>query len=350
MKKRQYLFLPLIGIILFLAACSNKNAVESDRDTIQLNVGIQGEESGGEDRNREDSPAMPAVDKERAVTEKTESRNEVSLEADAEKTQSEHMDGYPSAAEISAALADKKGLVYWLAPDPAVPNVCSTLNAETANTEKLWDAIHDRVFENANLTVQEMPEEYPYRCYQFNWNDQSWDLTIGSISIELRSDASLDEDTQESILDILTEWTGMGISFKTGEINHYAFTYNDLVLDEYGYSLGGDEWIPDSIISLGDNRISICNPVVIQSDCETIGTETLLTMDSARAICEAYYRAAASGVPSVSIITDVELVYYFADDQLLPAWRLTGQQYMTPNGHELSMLLDAVSGEIIRHA
>jgi len=347
MKKRQYLFLPLIGIILFLAACSNKNAVESDRDTIQLNVGIQGEESGGEDRNREDSPAMPAVDKERAVTEKTESRNEVSLEADAEKTQSEHMDGYPSAAEISAALADKKGLVYWLAPDQEVPNECSTLNAETANTEKLWDAIHDRVFENANLTVQEMPEEYPYRCYQFNWNDQSWDLTIGSISIELRSDASLDEDTQESILDILTEWTGMGVSFETGEINHYAFTYNGFTLDEYGYSPGGDEWMPESVVSLDDDRIFICNPIVIQGDCESFGAETLLTVDTARTIYDAYRMS--SGMAPVSVITDAELVYYFRDGQLLPAWRLAGQIFFSgPNGHEMAALLDAVSGEIIR--
>ncbi len=56
------------------------------------------------------------------------------------------MDSYPSAEEISAALTDEKGTVYWLAPDPAVPDVCQTLNAEAVNVQALWDAIHDRVF------------------------------------------------------------------------------------------------------------------------------------------------------------------------------------------------------------
>lgn len=357
MKKRRQILLALIGIILVLAACSNEKTAGYDQSAAQSNAEIQ---KGNKESqiDSEDVSPMEEVDQEKTAPEKNKSGDAEPQEV--QNTQPEGMDHYPSMAEISAALEDGKGIVYWLAPDPTVPDVCKTLNVETVNMEMLWNTILDRVFENASMIEEESPEAY--RRYRFDWNDLLWRLELADISFELHCDVGIDGEIldpvpdidgeiQDSILDILTKWTGMGLSFKNGEINHYAFTYNGLELDEYGYSPGGDEWVSDSIVSLGDGRIYIGNPVVIQGDRESISKESLLTMDSARAICEAYYRAAASGVPSVSIITNVELVYYFADNQLLPAWRLNGQQYITLDGYEqLSMLLDAVSGEIIRHA
>lgn len=288
---------------------------------------------------------MLASDREELVSEKNESEHPSIQEA--ENRQPEPIDGYPSNAEIVAALESEKANSYWLAPNPTVPDVYKTLNAETDNMEILWDTILDRVFENTNMTEEAMPDEYRNQRYQFSWNNQSWNVEISEYSIGLRSDASIDEDIRDSILDILTERTGMGVSFETGEINHYAFTYNGFTLDEYGYSPGGDEWMPESVVSLDDDRIFICNPIVIQGDCESFGAETLLTVDTARTIYDAYRMS--SGITPVSVITDVELVYYFRDGQLLPAWRLAGQIFFSgPNGHDMAALLDAVSGEIIR--
>lgn len=341
MKKRRQILLVLIGITLILTACSNANTTGTALSGFPSSAGKQGASKEGKTAS-EDSSSSPTAEKEKSVAEKDKLWSEVPQEA--ENTRSEC--NYPSVAEISTMLEDGEGNVYWLAPNPTVPDVCQTLNAETANTEALWDTIIDRVFENTSMIEEARPDKYSYRCYQFNWNNQSWDVQIGKFSIELRSDASIDGDIQDSILNILTEWTKMSLSFETGKIEHYVFTYNGLTLDEYGYSPGGDEWISDSIVSLSDDRIFICNPIVIRGDCETIETGTFLTMDSAHAIYEAYRMA--SGVPSVSAITGVELVYYFRDGQLLPAWRLTGQIYMSPNGFDLNALLDAVTGEIIR--
>ena len=162
----------------------------------------------------------------------------------------------------------------------------------------------------------------------------------------MRCDAGLDEDVRDCILKVLTEQTGMGVSFETREVDHYAFTCNGLTLDEGGYSLSAEERIPETIVWLGDDRIYICYPIVIQGDGETIETASFVNMDSVRQIYEAYWMA--SGLTAVPVITGVELTYYFRDGQLLPAWRLTGQIYFSENGHDFAALFDAVTGEIIR--
>ena len=344
MKKGQKTLLALIGFIWVLTACSNEKSVEQNPGSVPPNTGIQSENKEGQNVS-EDISSMLASDREELVSEKNESEHPSIQEA--ENRQPEPIDGYPSNAEIVAALESEKANSYWLAPNPTVPDVYKTLNAETDNMEILWDTILDRVFENTNMTEEAMPDEYRNQRYQFSWNNQSWNVEISEYSIGLRSDASIDEDIRDSILDILTERTGMGVSFETGEINHYAFTYNGFTLDEYGYSPGGDEWMPESVVSLDDDRIFICNPIVIQGDCERFGAETLLSVDTARTIYDAYRMS--SGITAVSVISDVELVYYFRDGQLLPAWRLAGQIFFSgPNGHDMAALLDAVSGEIIR--
>ncbi len=306
---------------------------------VSSSAGMRGENKEGQTAP-EDSPSTS--EEEKPIADKDESANVMPLEAES----AESAGSYPSADEISAALEEEKGTVYWLAPAPAIPDVCQTLNAETFNTETLWNTILDRVFENADMTEEEMPEEYQNHRYVFSWNDQTWNVEISGASISLRSDASIGEDIQDSILDTLTELTGMSVSFETGEADHYAFTCNGLMLDEYGYSPGGDEWIVESKVSLDDNSISIMNPVVLQGDGENIGTESFVDMDSVREIYEAYWMA--SGLSTVSVVTGVELVYYFRDGQLLPAWRLTGQFYHSENGHDFCALLDAVTGEIVR--
>lgn len=338
MKKGWQILLTLIGIILILTACSNEKAAEPDMSAVSSNPGIGDENKGGQSAPV-DSPAMLEADKEKPVAEKDKLGNEAPLEV-------ESVDSYPSADEISAALEDEKGTIYWLAPTLTVPDVCLTLNAETVNLQALWDTIHERVFENANLTVKEMPDGSSYTNYQFNWKNQSWELEIGDISIGLRCDAGLDENVRDSTLNVLTEQTGMGVSFVTGDPDHYAFTCNGLTLDEGGYSLSAEEWIPETTVSLDGDSISICYPLMIQGDGETIRTESFIDMDSVREIYKAYWTA--SGLSAVPVITGVELVYYFRDGQLLPAWRLTGQIYFSANGHDFAALLDAVTGEIIR--
>lgn len=345
MGKKRKILLALIGAILALTACSNERKADLDMDTgaAQSSSGIQRENK--EETSLKDCSSMMTVDIEKSASEKNESENEALLET--ENIQSENMNGYPSVAEISAAQAEGKGTVYWLASAPTVPEVCKALKAKTADMDTLWDTILDRVFENASMTEKEMPTLYPYHQYVFNWNGRSWSVEIGDVSISLHSDADIDEDILDSILDILSELTGMGVSYETGEINHYAFTYDGLLLDEYGYSPGGDAWVSDSIVSLSDKGIFICNPVVIQNDCETIETQMLLSMDSARTIYETYW--IASRRSTVPVITNVELVYYFTDGQLLPAWRLSGQGYdFQQDCYDIVALLDAVSGEIIR--
>lgn len=281
MKKGRQILLALLGIILILTACSNEKAAEPDMSGVSSSAGIWDENKKGHPAPV-DSPTVLEADKEKPVAEKDELVNKAPLEA-------ESAGSYPSADEISAALEDEKGTIYWLAPTPVVPDVCLTLNAETVHLQALWDTIHERVFENTNLTVKEMPDGYSYTNYQFNWKNQSWELEIGDISIGLRCDAGLDEDVRDSTLKVLTEQTGMGVSFETGDPNHYAFTCNGLTLDEGGYSLSAEEWIPETIVSLDSDRISIGYPLMIQGDGETIRTESFIDMDSVREIYKAYW-------------------------------------------------------------
>ena len=202
MKKGQKTLLALIGFIWVLTACSNEKSVEQNPGSVPPNTGIQSENKEGQNVS-EDISSMLASDREELVSEKNESEHPSIQEA--ENRQPEPIDGYPSNAEIVAALESEKANSYWLAPNPTVPDVYKTLNAETDNMEILWDTILDRVFENTNMTEEAMPDEYRNQRYQFSWNNQSWNVEISEYSIGLRSDASIDEDIRDSILDILTD-------------------------------------------------------------------------------------------------------------------------------------------------
>lgn len=349
--KLQWVLLVTCAALIF-SSCGNggpaTEAALSNRETI----GEQEERtaaSGAATTNYSEEAEEPAGNDTESLTSEMEAL--LAAAGELQTSVPEDTDGYPTTEEILSILDNGEGKVFWLADDPDIPNACIIPDAESADAEDVWDDIFDAVFVSADITGESNNEG---RQIMFDWNSQSWTAEISAKSITLSADSAIENGVLDDLVKAISGYTNMSAaevdaSESDGEKSRYIFAYGGIALDEYGYSTESDVWISESKISvLTDGGILISNPVIVKDSSETIDSDTLVTMDAVKQICETYYTQMAEGVPSVCVITNVELVYYYADGQLLPAWRLTGTQYMSKNGHDLSVLIDAQTGKMIR--
>ena len=110
---------------------------------------------------------------------------------------------------------------------------------------------------------------------------------------------------------------------------------------------GGAEVIPGTRVDVYENgRVSIQNPLCVGQKTRTLRKADLMDTEEIQALCRIYYES--YGLPCVTVVTGLELVYYSADGELRPAWSLEETWYPSENGHITSQMLDGQTGEYLR--
>lgn len=256
----------------------------------------------------------------RPYTETTETVQEDSLKIPVENETIE----WPTAEEIRTTIAAEQAEVYWLADAIQVPEQMNCYTVDALDMELFWDTLKEKL-----------------------QNDEGA-IESGTLSIFNGAEQI------ETILEELSNATGAAfVETSVTEENTtiqriYAQTIDGIVLDTEGYTPGGGaEVVPGIRVDVyEDGRIFIQNPMCVGMKTQTLSKADLMDKEEVQMLCRSYYES--YGLPCVTVVTGLELVYYNADGVLRPAWSLEQTWYPSAKGHITSQMLDGQTGEYLR--
>ena len=256
----------------------------------------------------------------RPYTETTETVQEDSLKIPVEIETIE----WPTAEEIRTTIAAEQAEVYWLADAIQVPEQMNCYTVDALDMELFWDTLKEKL-----------------------QNDEGA-IESGTLSIFNGAEQI------ETILEELSNATGAAfVETSVTEENTtiqriYAQTIDGIVLDTEGYTPGGGaEVVPGIRVDVyEDGRIFIQNPMCVGMKTQTLSKADLMDREEVQMLCRSYYES--YGLPCVTVVTGLELVYYNADGVLRPAWSLEQTWYPSAKGHITSQMLDGQTGEYLR--
>ena len=230
---------------------------------------------------------------------------------------------WPTAEEIRTTIAAEQAEVYWLADAIQVPEQMNCYTVDALDMELFWDTLKEKL--------------------------QNEEGTIESGTLEIFNGA----EQIQTILEELSNATGAAfVETSVTEENttiqcRYAQAVDGVVLDTEGYMPGGAEVIPGTRVDVYENgRVSIQNPLCVGQKTRTLRKADLMDTEEIQALCRIYYES--YGLPCVTVVTGLGLVYYSADGELRPAWSLEETWYPSENGHITSQMLDGQTGEYLR--
>lgn len=230
---------------------------------------------------------------------------------------------WPTAEEIRTTIAAEQAEVYWLADAIQVPEQMNCYTVDALDMELFWDTLKEKL--------------------------QNEEGTIESGTLEIFNGA----EQIQTILEELSNATGAAfVETSVTEENttiqcRYAQAVDGVVLDTEGYMPGGAEVIPGTRVDVYENgRVSIQNPLCVGQKTRTLRKADLMDTEEVQALCRIYYES--YGLPCVTVVTGLGLVYYSADGELHPAWNLEETWYPSENGHITSQMLDGQTGEYLR--
>lgn len=256
----------------------------------------------------------------RPYTETTETVQEDSLKIPVENETIE----WPTAEEISATIAAEQVEVYWLADAVQAPEQMTCYSAAALDMEAFWETLNEKMpratgrVESGTLSIFNGAEQIETILEELN-------NATGTIFVE--TSATEENTTIQRI---------------------YAQTIDGIVLDTEGYTPGGGaEVVPGIRVDVyEDGRIFIQNPMCVGMKTQTLSKADLMDREEVQMLCRSYYES--YGLPCVTVVTGLELVYYNADGVLRPAWSLEQTWYPSAKGHITSQMLDGQTGEYLR--
>lgn len=256
----------------------------------------------------------------RPYTETTETVQEDSLKIPVENETIE----WPTAEEIRTTIAAEQAEVYWLADAIQVPEQMNCYTVDALDMELFWDTLKEKLqndegaIESGTLSIFNGAEQIETILEELN-------NATGTIFVE--TSATEENTTIQRI---------------------YAQTIDGIVLDTEGYTPGGGaEVVPGIRVDVyEDGRIFIQNPMCVGMKTQTLSKADLMDREEVQMLCRSYYES--YGLPCVTVVTGLELVYYNADGVLRPAWSLEQTWYPSAKGHITSQMLDGQTGEYLR--
>lgn len=231
---------------------------------------------------------------------------------------------WPTAEEISATIAAEQVEVYWLADAVQVPEQMTCYSADVLDMELFWDTLKEKL-QNDEGAIESGTLEIFNGAEQIETVLEELNNATGTIFVE--TSATEENTTIQRI---------------------YAQTIDGIVLDTEGYTPGGGaEVVPGIRVDVyEDGRISIQNPLCVGMKTQTLSKADLMDREEVQMLCRSYYES--YGLPCVTVVTGFELVYYYADGVLRPAWSLEQTWYPSAKGHITSQMLDGQTGEYLR--
>lgn len=231
---------------------------------------------------------------------------------------------WPTAEEISATIAAEQVEVYWLADAVQAPEQMTCYSAAALDMEAFWETLNEKMpratgrVESGTLSIFNGAEQIETILEELN-------NATGTIFVE--TSATEENTTIQRI---------------------YSQTIDGIVLDTEGYTPGGGaEVVPGIRVDVyEDGRIFIQNPMCVGMKTQTLSKADLMDREEVQMLCRSYYES--YGLPCVTVVTGLELVYYNADGVLRPAWSLEQTWYPSAKGHITSQMLDGQTGEYLR--
>lgn len=159
------------------------------------------------------------------------------------------------------------------------------------------------------------------------------------------------ETATAKALDALSRITGMSYVAVKAEDEWSDFKYapelDGYCVDSIGYPYGDGEWSPGTYLGVAENgQMTVSNPLILEAESKSVQSASLISPETVQTICTAYFEN--YGLPTVVVVENISLVYYYSDQQLLPAWKCELTRFMSENGHPDSIMLDAQTGELLR--
>ena len=231
---------------------------------------------------------------------------------------------WPTEEEIRSTIAAEQAEVYWMADVMPIPDQVICYSAAALDIDAFWNKLN----ENMQNTRGQVENDV---LYIFDGADQ-----IQTI-LEALSDATGATFTEVSVMEDDTT------------IQHcYAQTIDGINLDTEGYMPGGGvEVIPGTRVNVyEDGRVSVQNPLILSQQTQTLQKEELMAPEDAPTLCSTYYQT--YGLPCVTVVTGMDLVYYAIDGELHPAWQFDETWYPSEKGHITSQMVDGQTGEFLR--
>lgn len=239
------------------------------------------------------------------------------------------LDTHPSTEEILACIDAGESKLYWMAEISEYSETIDILSVETSDIKTFGTEL----------------SELLGTTYTLSYNAEL------AYTIQLIPSSSNSE--METLLGAMSQITGMEYTEVVPPENYvtmYVPTVNGYCVDDEGYFYSGaraGEGEMGSYVAVSeDGTVDVLFPLILSGSVETVNTVDLVTPETVKTICQEYYKS--TGLPRVTVITNISLIYYYSENQLLPAWRCDMTMYMSENGHANNVMLDAQTGELVR--
>lgn len=301
-KQKQIMLSTIICLIFTLSSCGAKHSTSDVQTSDMSNMTIE-DTSGDIDK-------VVSVDTDEA--------------ADAQLA----LDKYPSTAEVLACIDAGESRLYWCAEKP-----------ETFDTFTIAPI----------LTLEE--EDFTSQLSTILGEGYTISLNTEVTGILVASNGTTTDDTE--VLSALSELTGMKytqIDSDEQYISRYVPEWSGICVDAEGYPYGSTgDYCPGIYVGVqADGSVYINRSAILGEGQKQIDPTTFVTPDTVKQLCQGYYEN--YGIPSAVVVTEIAPGCYYseAEKSLLPAWVCATTLYMSENGHNDSVLIDAQTGELLR--
>lgn len=260
------------------------------------------------------------------------------------------LDDYPTNEEISAYIEAGDTKLYWLVSPPIYSGYIDVHTVEALSMEEFWHGLEKSFFSEAHAIDDVNNLEFHQITYSLDGAEYVIKIDDTSITIV---PTMYDSALEKSLIDALEQLTGTQY-VETAPIEdadvidtRYVQALNEYHIDDTGYSLEADVWNPGSCMDIWkDGTIFISYPLIVEETIQSVEVTDLVSVDTVEEILQAYYKT--YDTPSVAVVCDIALEYYYMNQELRPAWRCTRTMYMSSENHQDTQLVDAQTGEIIR--
>lgn len=134
----------------------------------------------------------------------------------------------------------------------------------------------------------------------------------------------------------------------------YLYYPNNILFDMYGRGDAGNElWISGCGTKVYENGDITVYGIPVFGNVQKDGVlSDYLSIDEIRMVCEMDWEGKV--IPAVAVAEQASLIYMIDKDEesILPVWRIQGYMYTFDQSekHVMNMMIDAKSGQIIRHS
>lgn len=249
-----------------------------------------------------------------------------------------------------------KSELIWLVDNSVIDHVSdvTTWNVSEANAEMIWSDLCEKIFPGVTVVQEKIVDEGKNIIFSNGVTVDIASLSFGLRITDRELFSSFSERTlEELVTEALPDCVGMELRLDEGihiygdkSDNVYRFYLNGIPLDVHGYGTSDDYEIGFCVSCIPEDVLVII-PHLPVSEADRLSDTDLVSAETVRTLCRA--DVLSSGLPEarIVILESAELTYSYDIEtkQLIPAWRLSGQNLYLERYGGAHPLIHATTGE-----